>query len=302
MATYKLIPSSLTAEGTGTTITNETNAYTGTSSTTAAGVEMGASSGTDYPPIYLGGFDFSVIPSNEYILSMVVKVKCEATFVPGSATLVSASDGVALSETKSVSINSSEVYTLSITAQPEAIRQYADTLCIKLTQYTGFTMLIYGAELDIVTGRMDKSKVIYGNETLIDLTGDTATEADVASGKIFHLANGSIGIGTLSQTIKTKTASSSTQSIGFTGLPSAPERFALVPTAAPNPPTSSRPKVLALSYDGSTKYALIGTTSSTPYRIVSNFSHTYTSGTLTITFSSSTSYYFGGVSYKLFYL
>lgn len=40
------------------------------------------------------------------------------------------------------------------------------------------------------------NKIIYGNETLIDLTGDTVTAADVAQGKTFHLADGSQAIGT----------------------------------------------------------------------------------------------------------
>lgn len=40
------------------------------------------------------------------------------------------------------------------------------------------------------------NKVVYGNETLIDLTGDTVTAADVAQGKTFHLADGSQAIGT----------------------------------------------------------------------------------------------------------
>ena len=40
------------------------------------------------------------------------------------------------------------------------------------------------------------NKIIYGNETLIDLTGDTVTAADVAEGKTFHLADGSQAVGT----------------------------------------------------------------------------------------------------------
>ena len=41
------------------------------------------------------------------------------------------------------------------------------------------------------------NKVEYAGQTLIDLTGDTATAADVAKGKIFHLASGAQAIGTL---------------------------------------------------------------------------------------------------------
>ena len=40
------------------------------------------------------------------------------------------------------------------------------------------------------------NKVVYGSNTLIDLTADTAVASDVVLGKTFHLADGSIGIGT----------------------------------------------------------------------------------------------------------
>lgn len=43
---------------------------------------------------------------------------------------------------------------------------------------------------------MAVSKVAYDGRTLIDLTGDTATAADVASGKKFHLPNGEQATGT----------------------------------------------------------------------------------------------------------
>lgn len=42
------------------------------------------------------------------------------------------------------------------------------------------------------------NKVIYGGNTLIDLTGDTVTEADVLSGVKFHLPSGEDGTGTCS--------------------------------------------------------------------------------------------------------
>lgn len=40
------------------------------------------------------------------------------------------------------------------------------------------------------------NKVIYGGDTLIDLTGDDVTVSDVASGVKFHLPSGAPGIGT----------------------------------------------------------------------------------------------------------
>lgn len=40
------------------------------------------------------------------------------------------------------------------------------------------------------------NKVIYGGNTLIDLTSDTVTESDVHSGVIFHLPSGAVATGT----------------------------------------------------------------------------------------------------------
>lgn len=42
------------------------------------------------------------------------------------------------------------------------------------------------------------NKVVYDDNTLIDLTCDTATASDVLSGATFHLANGEQATGTLS--------------------------------------------------------------------------------------------------------
>lgn len=41
------------------------------------------------------------------------------------------------------------------------------------------------------------NKVIYGGTTLIDLTGDDVTAADVVSGTSFHLPDGTQGTGSL---------------------------------------------------------------------------------------------------------
>lgn len=41
------------------------------------------------------------------------------------------------------------------------------------------------------------NKVIYGNQTVMDITDTTAEESDVASGEVFYKANGARSVGTL---------------------------------------------------------------------------------------------------------
>lgn len=42
------------------------------------------------------------------------------------------------------------------------------------------------------------NKVVYGNNTLIDITDTTATESDVAEGVVFYKADGTRSVGTMS--------------------------------------------------------------------------------------------------------
>lgn len=50
------------------------------------------------------------------------------------------------------------------------------------------------------------NKVIYGGQTLIDLTGDDVTASDVLSGKKFHLPSGAQGTGSCTYDADTKDA------------------------------------------------------------------------------------------------
>lgn len=62
---------------------------------------------------------------------------------------------------------------------------------------------------------MPTNKVVYGNTTLIDLTSDTAIQSDVASGKSFHLKDGSKVNGTAELTRATYSNGNVTLSKGF---------------------------------------------------------------------------------------
>lgn len=57
------------------------------------------------------------------------------------------------------------------------------------------------------------NKVIFGTETLIDLTSDTATAADVQSGKKFHLKSGQQATGTCTYDANTSDATAASAEI-----------------------------------------------------------------------------------------
>lgn len=58
-----------------------------------------------------------------------------------------------------------------------------------------------------------KNKVIYGGQTLIDLTGDDVTRADVAAGKQFHLPTGEVVTGTSTKDADTSDATATAAEI-----------------------------------------------------------------------------------------
>lgn len=57
------------------------------------------------------------------------------------------------------------------------------------------------------------NKVVYGGETLIDLTGDTAVASDVLSGKKFHLKSGAQATGTCTYDADTSDATAAASEI-----------------------------------------------------------------------------------------
>ena len=305
MATYKFVPNSLTG---GQSIINPSNAYTDTDSTTMASI---------YNPngnSVLSGFNPSVPPS-QVAVSVTVKFKAreESNNYYCDVTLLSAPNGVALSDTVAVPYsNPPTVYTFVLTESTETILSYADTLCIYFdTTRGGYTSTdVYGAEVIVETEpKKGKNKIIYGGETLIDLTGDTATESDVASGKTFHLASGVQVTGTLAScstaTCATITSSSSRE-VTFTSLPKEPSWFIVLNDGVASSQSGvavQRPFVSAL-YDGTNFVAVIGYSSSSSANVSvfysDNFTFTYSSGTLTITVPSSVRVH--NYSYTLYYL
>ena len=298
MATYTLIPSSLTG---GTEINNASNAYTDTSSTTSARVYASSSY-----PAWLGGFDFSVIPFNESVTSITVKVKCLMSNGYRDIVLLSEPTKIELTHQEywlssriSDNITTERTETLTLTADVDTILAHADTLCIAMAPYVSnsYYIWVYGAEIIVETVPIVPNKVIYGNNTLIDLTGDTATASDVASGKTFHLASGLQATGALSVKTATSkpTSTSKPQTVSFTNLQNEPSWFVLCATNN-NSVSMSRP-VCYIVYDGETTTTFYASSTSSSSNVSTHevtsgnsaWTFSYSSGTLTLSSTSSTS-------------
>lgn len=311
MATCTLIPSSLVG---GYEIINASNAYYDTSHLyDYAQAVVTNISGEENA--YLGGFDFSLIPSGSRVVDLIVKLRADVTVSSAyrpHATLVSGIDGVELSDTiipNERNSGDSITYEFNLTASIETIMNYANSLCIRFTHYFNYStstrykeyVYIYGAEIIVTYFAIEKNKIIYGNKTLIDLTSDTVTESDVKSGVMFHLPSGMQAIGTLSMNEKFMTRTTTTLSV--TDLEKQPDWFVVVPTVDN---AGSSPMLAFFLYDGTNTYT--ASSGSGNIRINQSggirWSMSFSNGKLTLTKGSSSSSPAVSTAskYKIYYL
>lgn len=280
-------------------VENPENAYD-SSATTYATVQL-----EDYT-VYLYGFNFSKIPSGEVVTDISVKVKStgDALEIP-VAWLQSTNDstGVKLSQDVSFSSSTATTKTIPLTADINTVMSYKDTLSIAIkANALGVSFNLYAVYLTVDTVTASANKIIYGNETLIDLTGDTATEADVASGKTFHLASGVQATGALvaSPSVATATTTgSTTRTVSFT-VSKEPSWFMMIFASATTSERSYR--VYAMRYNGTATKTFYGYSSTAGTLMTSDSYGTfsYSSGTLTITVN--TQPYLGAAGWTLYYL
>lgn len=292
------------------TVTNASNAYTDTTSSTYAQVTTTSSSSSK---AYFYGFDFSQIPNGATITSVTYKIKVKTVGSGGSTFYVFLENRNTSSElsakTSTASTTSETVVTLTPTSATWSdIVAMGDNFafCVQHSRTTR-TQNVYGMEIDVTyTIPYVPNKVVYGGNTLIDLTADTVTAADVASGKTFHLANGTQGIGTASGGVTQGKISSQTSvsssSLSFAGLQGEPISFVVYINAIQgaswiNYSGSAEYRTLFIYYDGTDRYTIAAYTDAMNPAIVrtngSDISFTYTNGTLS--FSSSSAY--GGKFY-----
>lgn len=106
------------------------------------------------------------------------------------------------------------------------------------------------------------NKVVYGNDTLIDLSNDDVTASDVLSGKLFHLPSGAPSSGTCTYDADTKDATAIAAEIlsGKTAYKNGSKLTGTMPNiGAQNSAISSKTQQISISqgyHDGSGKVSI----------------------------------------------
>lgn len=191
MATIRLIPSTIyNAAGTSyVQITNESNAYTNTDSTTYATIyNKNASTSSRY--VYIRGFNFDDVPSAAVVTSFTIKMKgyesgisTSTSYQPYLANGTSAINGSCSPFTTSTTTRTFS----GVSADWETIKGYGDNFGIRLncrraSRNTAGYVYLYGAEIEVeytipnprtVTTTLTGSGTIdpSGTQTMYD--GDT---------------------------------------------------------------------------------------------------------------------------------
>ena len=188
MATIRLIPSAYSLSNTSyLSISNASNMYTDTDSTTYATVNHTRRSTTSYY-IYIKGFNFDDIPADAIINSATVKVKAKVTSA-GSYAPALYNNTTSLNRNLSGNIGTTATTsTVDITSNWETYKGYGNNFGIRLrlnrsSRSTASNMNIYGAEILV-----DYTVPVY-HTVSTSITGGTLRSPTTASATVRDGAN-----------------------------------------------------------------------------------------------------------------
>lgn len=298
MATYKLIPSSLVC---GQACPSANNAYNDTDNDTYANVTLSNNNNESRRAVVIGGFDVDSIPNIEDVVSITVRVKARLYSTAGSVRCYllkhartngygsyTLSNDVTLGTTATTN-------TFTLTVSVDEMVSYLRTCAIMIynasssrTEY----VYIYGAEIIVETTdppapQKGINKILFGDQSLLDLTPDTITAKDVRNGATFHLPSGIQSVGALASPYLKKAAYydnlSYPQNLIFTGLKKEPSWFIAVCSCTEYVDSG---RLYNMVYDGELFYSRAGASTGSgtvrPYDYSTNLTFTYSDGTLTI--------------------
>lgn len=209
MATIRLIPSAYSLSNASyLSISNASNMYNNTDSTTYATVTNSRTSTTSYY-IYLKGFNFNDIPTNAIINSFTVKLKAYESGVSTSATSAPMLVNNTTTITSSCSAITTSAQTLTftgVTADWDTIVSYGGNFgirinCRRASRNTTSYVYIYGAEI-LVDYTMPVHHTVSTSITGGTLRSPTTASATISGGANYEITfNGNLGYALSSMTV-----------------------------------------------------------------------------------------------------
>lgn len=199
MATYRLVPSTYSRSNTNyVTVTDPSNMYTNTDSTTKCSIRGRNSSNTSRVYYcYVSGFNFGTVPSSETVASFKVKIKAYKnsyqrtgeTYRPrlaSTASSGSALSGTTLSEDLTTDTNG-ETYEFPLNNMSwNTLKNYGSNFSVIIplnpssNQYP--YVYVYGIEIEVITGT--PHNITVSNSTSATVTADPTTVFDGGSSTI----------------------------------------------------------------------------------------------------------------------
>ena len=187
MATIRLVPSTYyLSNSTYLSVTNPSNMYANTDSTTYGQVYNSRSSTTSYY-IYLRGFNFDDVPSDAIVSSITIKIK--AYHSGGNTSTIYCYDGTtqiaACGSTTALSTSATVKTFTNTTVDWDTLKGYGSDFgirinCRRSNKSTAAYVYIYGAEIDVeYTVPVYHNVTVTGDSTKVTPTGtESVLEGD----------------------------------------------------------------------------------------------------------------------------
>lgn len=185
MATMRLVPSTYYRNNSSyVTVTNPSNMYTNTDSTTYASVQNTRNSTSNTYYCYLRGFNFSDIPSNATVSGFTVRIKANESYMSTSSSyrmsLYNGTTSIGSTTLTSSLSTSVQTFTFPIpsTLTWETLKGYGANFGIRIPLRRSSTsnssyVYVYGAEIEVTY-----TVPVYHSVTVNNSTSATVTVSD----------------------------------------------------------------------------------------------------------------------------
>lgn len=185
MATMRLVPSTYYRNNSSyVTVTNPSNMYTNTDSTTYASVQNTRNSTSNTYYCYLRGFNFSDIPSDAMVSDFTVRIKASESYMSTSSSyrmsLYNGTTSIGSTTVTSSLSTSVQTFTFPIpsTLTWETLKGYGSNFGIRIPLRRSSTssssyVYVYGAEIEVTY-----TVPVYHSVTVSNSTSATVTVSD----------------------------------------------------------------------------------------------------------------------------